>query len=252
METCNFCPTLHRSVGQKRRASLRRGRNFVNPGVPAAPRFGVPLAGPGRHSDEARNLFLNQTANYQLPLWEKQDRILMEDFNSLTERLDLALQENRENCHFQKLLEHTTASASRSVNISLSGISVRDYREFLFYFDSGGEIGDAVSAYVRCNGIETGYYGESGNEKSHLCSFLLTGTDYPGCVRVEVLLGGAIQGLSNTCYWTERGGGCSSNGGMLPPSVLLPEELRSITLAVLEDDPPIPAKSKILFYGIKA
>ena len=51
---------------------------------------------------------MNQTANYQLPLWEKQDRILMEDFNSLTERLDLALQENRENCHFQKLLEHTT------------------------------------------------------------------------------------------------------------------------------------------------
>ena len=251
METCDFCPTLHRSVGQSGGAASGAGA-FFKSRRPCGGGPAFPPAGPPCKLIRNEECFLNQTANYQLPLWEKQDRILMEDFNSLTERLDLALQENRENCHFQKLLEHTTASASRSVNISLSGISVRDYREFLFYFDSGGEIGDVVSAYVRCNGIETGYYGESGNEKSHLCSFLLTGTDYPGCVRVEVLLGGAIQGLSNTCYWTERGGSCSSSGGMLPPSVLLPEELRSITLAVLDDDPPIPAKSKILFYGIKA
>ena len=34
---------------------------------------------------------MNQTTNYALPSWEATDRILMEDFNDMTEKLDEAL-----------------------------------------------------------------------------------------------------------------------------------------------------------------
>ena len=37
---------------------------------------------------------MNQTPNYALPSWEATDRILMEDFNDMTEKLDEALKEH--------------------------------------------------------------------------------------------------------------------------------------------------------------
>ena len=39
---------------------------------------------------------MNQTANYQLSLWEPEDRILMEDFNSDNSKIDAALAERLE------------------------------------------------------------------------------------------------------------------------------------------------------------
>ena len=36
---------------------------------------------------------MQRTSNYQLPQWEKEDRILMEDFNGMTEKIDVNLAE---------------------------------------------------------------------------------------------------------------------------------------------------------------
>ncbi len=36
---------------------------------------------------------MQRTSNYQLPTWEKDDRIMMEDFNGMTEKLDVNLAE---------------------------------------------------------------------------------------------------------------------------------------------------------------
>src|SRR5699024_12674680 len=85
METCNFCPTLHRSVGQSGGPASGAGA-FFKSRRPCGGGPAFPPAGPPCKLIRNEECFLNQTANYQLPLWEKQDRILMEDFNSLTER----------------------------------------------------------------------------------------------------------------------------------------------------------------------
>ena len=49
---------------------------------------------------------MNYTTNYQLPTWVETDRIQMEDFNDMTEKLDAALGEQS-----GTLAEHTAAIA---------------------------------------------------------------------------------------------------------------------------------------------
>ena len=39
---------------------------------------------------------MQRTSNYQLPQWEKEDRILMEDFNDAMSRIDAAIQAARD------------------------------------------------------------------------------------------------------------------------------------------------------------
>ena len=49
---------------------------------------------------------MNYTTNYQLPTWVETDRIQMDDFNDMTDKLDVALAEQSET-----LAEHTAAIA---------------------------------------------------------------------------------------------------------------------------------------------
>ena len=49
---------------------------------------------------------MNYTENYQLPQWVESDRVLMDDFNDMTEKIDTALGE-----HQEILTEHTAAIA---------------------------------------------------------------------------------------------------------------------------------------------
>ena len=62
---------------------------------------------------------MTKTTNYQLPKWEKTDRVQMKDFNDMTATLDAALKANADNekidaalaarnCRFYTVLFHVT------------------------------------------------------------------------------------------------------------------------------------------------
>ena len=91
METCNFCPTLHRSVGQSGGPASGVGAFIQVPAPLPLPVRPPPSVGWGRNFRGNEECFLNQTANYQLCQWDPTDRILMEDFNSDNSKIDVAL-----------------------------------------------------------------------------------------------------------------------------------------------------------------
>ena len=62
---------------------------------------------------------MTKTTNYQLPKWEKTDRIQMKDFNDMTAALDAALAGKGE---FQKLFDASPAEQSAPYILDLSGI----------------------------------------------------------------------------------------------------------------------------------
>ena len=59
---------------------------------------------------------MTKTTNYQLPKWEKTDRIQMSDFNDMTATLDAALKANADaiagcgNCRMSMLATHRRCS----------------------------------------------------------------------------------------------------------------------------------------------
>ena len=62
---------------------------------------------------------MNYTQNYQLPQWVETDRILMEDFNDMTEKLDAALGD-----HAETLAEHAAILPAKG-NCSIYTASYR-------------------------------------------------------------------------------------------------------------------------------
>lgn len=69
---------------------------------------------------------MNQTPHLQLNQWEKSDRIMMEDFNADNAKLDEALDRRAE---YIVLRDVVTTEDSTRIEIDLSGIDLRAYRE---------------------------------------------------------------------------------------------------------------------------
>lgn len=59
---------------------------------------------------------MNKTTNFQLPKWEKTDRILMSDFNDMTEAIDAAMLGKK------LLLDYTVETAAATVEVPLTGV----------------------------------------------------------------------------------------------------------------------------------
>ena len=122
METCNFCPTLHRSVGQSGGAASGAGAFFKSRRPCGGPAF--PPARPPCKLIRNEECFLNQTANYQLCQWDPTDRILMEDFNKDNGKIDTALKENTDAIAAEAAAR---AEADEAVKAALPLVKILDF-----------------------------------------------------------------------------------------------------------------------------
>ena len=154
METCNFCPTLYRSVGQSGGPASGVGEILKVP-APLRRRPGVPPAGPPCKLIRNEECFLNQTANYQLCQWDPTDRILMENFNSDNNKIDAALKAQADTLESLsqkaggRLLGTLKASASGTTcEFRLDGVDWSAWREVHLVADPYTDSGAVVTVYA--------------------------------------------------------------------------------------------------------
>ena len=154
METCNFCPTLHRSVGQSGGPASGAGA-FFKSRRPCGGGPAFPPAGPPCKLIRNEECFLNQTANYQLCQWDPTDRILMEDFNSDNSKIDAALKAQADTLESLsqkaggRLLETLKTSASGTTcEFRLDGVDWSAWREVHLVADPYTDSGAVVTVYA--------------------------------------------------------------------------------------------------------
>ena len=85
---------------------------------------------------------MTKTTNYQLPKWEKTDRIQMKDFNDMTATLDAALKANADAIAAEttarvagdmlvKLKEITVTSEIAQIDMDFSDIDLRSFSKLI-------------------------------------------------------------------------------------------------------------------------
>ena len=105
---------------------------------------------------------MNYTQHYQLPQWVDSDRIMMDDFNDMTAKLDSGLAAAvtaaaEANCYI-RLLQLTTTENLTRINLPLTGIEPENFHRMDLYVFPG-QTGDgwADTVYLRANGLDSGY-----------------------------------------------------------------------------------------------
>ena len=111
---------------------------------------------------------MTKTTNYQLPKWEKTDRIQMKDFNDMTATLDAALKANADAIAaetaarvagdpYPTICEVVTAQAKAQVSMDLSAVDLTEYSHIDLTIDPPAPVSSSYSVLVRPNGLTSGY-----------------------------------------------------------------------------------------------
>ena len=111
---------------------------------------------------------MTKTTNYQLPKWEKTDRVQMKDFNDMTATLDAALKANADaiaaetaariaDDPYPTICEVVTAQAKAQVSMDLSAVDLTEYSHIDLTIDPPAPVSSSYSVLVRPNGLTSGY-----------------------------------------------------------------------------------------------
>ena len=111
---------------------------------------------------------MTKTTNYQLPKWEKTDRVQMKDFNDMTATLDAALKANADaiaaetaariaDAPYPTICEVVTAQAKAQVSMDLSAVDLTEYSHIDLTIDPPAPVSSSYSVLVRPNGLTSGY-----------------------------------------------------------------------------------------------
>ena len=111
---------------------------------------------------------MTKTPNYQLPKWEKTDRVQMKDFNDMTATLDAALKANADaiaaetaariaDDPYPTICEVVTAQAKAQVSMDLSAVDLTEYSHIDLTIDPPAPVSSSYSVLVRPNGLTSGY-----------------------------------------------------------------------------------------------
>ncbi len=76
---------------------------------------------------------MNYTENYQLNQWEPADRVLRTDFNEDNRKIEEALQKSEDARFYIKLLEITTTTTTKEINLDVSSIDLLQYHKIELY-----------------------------------------------------------------------------------------------------------------------
>ena len=120
---------------------------------------------------------MTKTTNYQLPKWEKTDRIQMKDFNDMTATLDAALKANAD--AMPRILHGSYTGdgvSSRTINLTFTPMAVWVSRSAGLYPSDGGAFFTqdysitfqdwAVLGRITDNGFQVGSVTYSGSKLS--------------------------------------------------------------------------------------
>lgn len=88
---------------------------------------------------------MDKTGNYQLNLWDKDDRILMEDFNANNTQIEAALDGKLGRCQVIQTISQT--SSTQSITVDLSDVDWNAWEYVAVTFDHP-LIGDAITDLV--------------------------------------------------------------------------------------------------------
>ena len=139
---------------------------------------------------------MRKTANYDLCQWDPEDRILREDFNRDNATLDETLAGLSP---IVRLLDVTTKTDAKEVDLDLTGIDWSLYREVQVWCRITTTYTDTDSAMIRLN--KSGDYNDSlGNSTSALASFSLAanGTSAGGLILYGAQqIAGFMRGISS-------------------------------------------------------
>ena len=79
---------------------------------------------------------MTKTEHYNLPQWEKTDRVLMEDFNEAMTDIDEAMAELKTAIAYVKIKEMITTNASSMLNFDVSDIDFMQYLKIELFIQS--------------------------------------------------------------------------------------------------------------------
>ena len=105
---------------------------------------------------------MTKTTNYQLPKWEKTDRVQMKDFNDMTATLDAALKANADAIAetaaafpLVKIKEVTLGSSTAAYTLDVSDVDFTQYHRIELYCSAAYS---DLRVTVRVNGQSSGYH----------------------------------------------------------------------------------------------
>lgn len=105
---------------------------------------------------------MTKTTNYQLPKWEKTDRVQMKDFNDMTATLDAALKANADAIAetaaafpLVKIKEVTLGSSTAAYTLDVSDVDFMQYHRIELYCSAAYS---DLRVTVRVNGQSSGYH----------------------------------------------------------------------------------------------
>ena len=135
---------------------------------------------------------MRKTANYDLCQWDPEDRILREDFNRDNQKIDETMAGLNP---IVKLLDVTTKTDAKEVDLDLTGVDWPLYREIQVWYQLNTTHTTTDTLMIRLNRT-TNYNNPEGNYSDSLSSFLLL--PYGSSVGKITLYGG-----QNTAGFTQ-------------------------------------------------
>ena len=179
---------------------------------------------------------MNQTSNYQLNQWEKNDRIMMEDFNHDNAQLEAALNTIWETFPLVKLISKTLPEETTHTDLDLSGIDLTDYRLLQLYVRIPSATIPSHYLAMQVNGLSSGYYDSDGdNDKVVLSN-----------VYINHLMATADAEIDVGLYLR-----CSNRSPSTADQIKTLNLTGVNNLMDLTSPTAIPAGTKITLYGLK-
>ena len=113
---------------------------------------------------------MNYTPHYQLPQWVETDRIMMDDFNDMTQKIDSGLSNidtQLANLPIVKLAEETLTAAANSLDLDLSAVDLTQYSELRFLIRGGvSTVDTALHLRLNNNAAESYDAGAAGSSSN--------------------------------------------------------------------------------------
>lgn len=151
---------------------------------------------------------MQKTTNYELNQWDKTDRIRMEDFNADNAKINAALGRKAE---YVVLKDIVTTAASSTIDIDVSSLNLKDYRELYLRIENAEETSlfSMVSVVLRLNGSSSSFVIASFSASSYqplVIEFTLLPTLYLlGCHFSPYLNSSGVLAIASVSSYTNSG-----------------------------------------------
>ena len=196
---------------------------------------------------------MTKTENYQLNQWEKNDRVLMDDFNEDNTKIDAAIATVRHAISIEKLAELSIGTDTTQVH----GLDLTQYYRLDLYVTPPATTANyADTIFLRVNGLNNGYL--HGHESAAQLAIGSLGTEENGFgyLCFHIYLDHWIAGTSEFYYTTHSYYKDGSVNHTYKEQVFAleksPAEIQTLNLVGWNSGAkPLPAGTTVRIYGLR-